>query len=455
MRLWLAMAAGKLVRAALKLLGRNATQMPGVIALKICPDILERMPKPERIIAVTGTNGKTTVTNLIAQALTNTGRKVVSNSKGANIQTGVIAALLTCDTLSGRCKADIGVIECDERSSRLLYPYLKPELIAVTDLFRDSMRRNPHPEYIRDFINSALPAESRLLLNADDPISNQLGPANQKRYYSFDRQDFEPAARNNIVNDARICPVCHKPLVWDMRRYHNIGTVHCENCGYHSPAADYRLVKADPVSQTGRLVYDGKSMDIPLCDMAVYNIYDSLLAACALLEFGLTPAETAASLAGLKVVASRLQHGTACGRPITALMAKGLNPVAVSRCLEQIADTAGTKTVIMTFDDTFYEKVGSENISWAYDVDYEFLTGADISQIIVYGPRYQDNKLRLLIAGIDEAKIIAVRNMDEAAAAFRPELCDKIFIMFDLFRVGELPALIEKLDRHNTGGGQK
>ncbi len=58
--LWLA----KLARRVLLLAGREASNLPGKIALKLCPDFLSLIGRPEIVACVTGTNGKTTTCNL-------------------------------------------------------------------------------------------------------------------------------------------------------------------------------------------------------------------------------------------------------------------------------------------------------------------------------------------------------------------------------------------------------
>ena len=75
LRFHLAVIAAKCVQKAIRLLGRNASHNPGVIALKICPSFMALAPKAPLVICVTGTNGKTTVSNLLTDALIADGRK--------------------------------------------------------------------------------------------------------------------------------------------------------------------------------------------------------------------------------------------------------------------------------------------------------------------------------------------------------------------------------------------
>ena len=172
MRLKLALLAAKFTAFMLKVFGRllhfNGTFFPGKVALKICPDFLKRVAKPKTVIAVTGTDGKTTTCNLLSDALEKCGMKVLNNRFGSNVYEGVVAAFLSGATLSNRCPYDIAVIEIDERSSHKIYPSLKPDYLVVTNLFRDSMKRNAHPEFIYNFIDKAMPEGCTLIQNADD-----------------------------------------------------------------------------------------------------------------------------------------------------------------------------------------------------------------------------------------------------------------------------------------------
>ena len=104
----------------LRLLGRNASHAPGVVAMAICPRYLEMVPKARICICVTGTNGKTTVANMLTDCLTAAGYKTVSNRLGSNIAPGIAAALTNSTNWFGACKADATVFEVDERASRLI-----------------------------------------------------------------------------------------------------------------------------------------------------------------------------------------------------------------------------------------------------------------------------------------------------------------------------------------------
>ena len=231
-RFFFALFMSKLARTMQRMLKMNASYFPGKLAIKLCPDFLGRIEKPETIISVTGTNGKTTVCNMIIDALEKNGYDVLSNRAGSNINAGVASALIAESKLSGKTKKKIAVFEIDERSSKLIYPYIKPTFAVCTNLFRDSIHRNANPEFIFNIINSSLPEESHLILNADDLISCNLGEKNKKTYFSINRLPSDREESINLINDMRICPKCHHKLKYNYVRYHHIGNAKCEFCGY-------------------------------------------------------------------------------------------------------------------------------------------------------------------------------------------------------------------------------
>ena len=287
-RFYFALWAAKGATWLLRRLGRQASYFGGKLAIRLCPDFLGRIGRPATVVGVTGTNGKTTVNNLVSDALTALGADVLSNRFGSNIDAGIASALLAGANWRGKTKRSIAVLELDERSARRIYPYLQPDLLLCTNLFRDSMRRNAHSEYICDLLGGALPARTRLLLNADDPVSAFLAPqCSQRVYFGIDPQPWEPPARDNIVQDGRLCPRCGALLERTFRRYNHIGRVRCPACGLCSPEADYRAVAVDPAALRMTVRCPGEpEAEYPLAGDAMYNVYNSLAALALLRELG-------------------------------------------------------------------------------------------------------------------------------------------------------------------------
>ena len=115
----------------LKIIRRDATQFPGKLAITLCPNFLDQIGKPKTIIAVTGTNGKTTVCNMIENCLKENGYDFMDNQLGSNTNSGIASTFIKGAKLSGKPKKDLAVFEIDERSSIRVYTYVKPIYFVI------------------------------------------------------------------------------------------------------------------------------------------------------------------------------------------------------------------------------------------------------------------------------------------------------------------------------------
>lgn len=154
---YVAAIVGKAMIHGMHLMKRNATNLPGEVALQLCPSLLANFQMPKHVIVVTGTNGKTTVTNLIGNVLKKCGNDIITNAFGGNVDTGIASLLLANSKLNGTLTADTLLLEMDERSAQRILPYVKPDYLVCTNLQRDSMKRNAHVEFIFDFLNRNIP----------------------------------------------------------------------------------------------------------------------------------------------------------------------------------------------------------------------------------------------------------------------------------------------------------
>ncbi len=424
--LWISKAAMFLQ----KLLGMNASYFPGKLAIKLCPDFLGRIDKPETIITVTGTNGKTTCCNMLLDILTENGYDVLNNKAGSNIDAGIASALIAEASLTGKVSKKLGLFEVDERSSKKIYAYVHPNYTVCTNLFRDSIQRNAHPEFIFSFIDSSLPDDTHLILNADDPISSRLREGNKRSYFSIGRLPTDRDKCINIINDMRMCPKCHSGLEYEYVRYHHIGKMRCPVCGFASPEPDFL---ASPDWEKGSFTVrtaDGEE-EYPLVSSSVFNTYNQVAVVAMLRTFGLSAEAIAKSFSHLKIVETRFTSVEKNGVEVITNMTKGQNPVACSIVFDYIRNEPGRKEVILMLDDMTYKKT-TEIMTWVFDADFELLNHESITRVVAAGVRIHDYHLRLLLAGIPEDKIRCVENEADAPKELALERGEKVFILHDL-----------------------
>ena len=413
--LWLA----KLSIIALKITKHNGTHYPGKLAIRICPEFLKYVGKPKRTVAVTGTNGKTTVTNMICDILELSGLRVLSNRTGSNINSGVATSLLAACSIFNRPRHDIAVLEIDERSSLRIYPYVKPDIVVVTNLFRDSIMRNAHPQYIADFLTRSIPAGTQLLLNADDLIAGSVAPANARKYFGIEKMPSDLTECHNLINDIRVCPRCSGELRYEYLRYHHIGKAFCADCGFHSPDYDYTASDVDTEKMTMTVSDSGGSREYKLLSDSIFNIYNMVTVIALLRELGMSHEEIGGYMERVGIVSTRYQVEQVGDVRLVMQMAKEKNALACSRAFDYVSSQQGEKELFLMMNCLGDVTHWSENVSWLYDCDFEFLNKDDITHIVATGARAKDYRLRLLLAGVPDEKIDCIRDEFEATEHLR------------------------------------
>jgi len=447
-RYFIALYAAKACQLLLKLLGRNATYFPGLVAVKVCKDFLAHVTPPKTVIAVTGTNGKTTVSNLLTSILKKNGFSVTNNSFGSNVQMGVISALIEDMTLAGKPKKDIAVLEVDERSSLLIYPYFAPDYLMCNNIMRDSLKRNAHTDFISYIIDTAIPAKTKLILNADDIIAARLGTAcDQKVFFGLEAEKPQVSLPQHI-RDIVYCPDCGAALEYDYVRYNHIGRCKCPGCGNGSPVPDFVVTDIDRDSGTFTVCHNNIRETYELINDNIVNVYNFCGVIALLHQLGLSFEQIAKGFTGGELVKTRYETVKSGDLNITVLMAKGQNPIACARCYDYAAKIPLENKALVIIVDDLGDNIGnSESTCWLYDCDYSALTDPSIQQIVFGGPRCRDHYLRAQLAGVSTDKIRIAEDHKDAAMLIDTAKSKDIMVLFELYRAGNAAEVKEILVR--------
>lgn len=443
-----AFVTAKLAILALRLTGHKGTQLPGRLAIKICPDFLAQVKKPARIVAVTGTNGKTTLTNLLCDLLTADGKTVCSNRYGSNLAAGLATALVSGCGAFGRVKADAAVLEIDERSAPRVFPAIRPQVMVITNLFRDSIMRNAHPAYIADILSRNIPRDTRLVVNADDLISCRVAPECARVYFGIGPMAGDVTECVNLIDDVRICPQCHAPLEYEYRRYHHIGKAACPACGFASPEYDYAGSDVDLARGAMRIADAQGGAEYALLSDSVFDAYNLLAAVAVMRELGYGHEALVSLAARCAIVSSRHEEKRVGDVTLVMQMAKEKNALACSRAFDYVSGREGEKELVLMMNCLGDVKHWSENVSWLYDCDFEFLTRPGIRCIVATGARALDYRLRLLLAGVPEEKIICVEDEMQAVERLPFVKGDQVYLFYgtdSLVFAQKVRARIEQL----------
>ncbi|MCD7845517.1 MAG: MurT ligase domain-containing protein [Oscillospiraceae bacterium] len=443
-RFYAALWTAKLVYRVMRLFGKTGSYLPGRIALRLCPDYLRLVRRAEHIVCVTGTDGKTTTTNMTADLLEKCGYgPVVTNRTGANTEPGVATAMTASVTWRNRSRAKSVVLEVDEHYVPIVCPKIRADYLLVTALLRDSVQRNAHPEYVFNKINRTHQPDMQMILNADEMRSAALLPQNKRIYFGVGPLPGDTRTPENIINDYPLCPVCEHRLTYEYVHYAHIGKVRCPACGFQNPKADILVTAADRETMTMQVSIAGQEYTLPLINDALFNIYNEAAIIALLTAMGTSPALLRDTLGQIAPPETRLAYLQAGGVSIVRMLAKSNNSLPISLLFDHVRKAPGRKLVILAVDDAT-EYGSSERIGWIYDADHEFLNSDSIPQIAVTGRRCHDHIVRLLLAGVPRERLACYTDELEAAGALPLTDIDTIFLLQDLTSY-ELALQVEKV----------
>ena len=381
---------------------RPAANFPGKIALYVDPRLIADLaPKLGRgSVCVVGTNGKTTVTNLLADALELAGQRVVCNRTGANLDSGVATSLLHAGP------SDWGVFECDELWLAKILPQLQATYVVLLNLFRDQLDRVGEIDRIQDSIVGALEKSPNtvLLYNADDPLCARIAERVANRSVAFGVNEDLGLPQNSVA-DAQMCQRCSTMLEYSYRQYGQLGDFSCPTCGFARHALDYAAegVQLGLGGLSFAVRRDGEVLgELSAPYTGAYMVYNLLATAAAADLAGCSMPALQKAIDAFDPQNGRLQTFDVAGRRVLLNLAK--NPTGFNQNLKIVAQDPGDKVVAFFVND---KEGDGRDVSWLWDIDFEELAD-DPSELTVFagGLRANDMQVRLKYAGID-SRVVA------------------------------------------------
>jgi lipid II isoglutaminyl synthase (glutamine-hydrolysing) len=377
-RFALARTAGSLAAGLSRRTGRgDGTTIGGRVTLSLDPHALAHAAAGRDLALVSGTNGKTTTRTLLVAALSTLG-PVASNSGGANLPTGLTAAL-TADRGSRN-----GVLEVDEPFLPAVSAAVHPRAAVLLNLSRDQLDRYAEVRRLAGIWRAALaePGSPVVVANCDDPLVAWAASVAGSRIWV--------SAGQRWAADAAVCPQCGGVIARD-------GTGWSSDCGLTRPDPDW-LVDADQVIDA-----TGGRHRVSLSIPGEVNVGNAALAAAAATLWEVAPADAFAAMSGIGEVEGRYLTTTYAGSRVRLLLAK--NPAGWIEALSMIP--ADTRTVVVAVN---ARAADGRDPSWLWDVPFEVLRGR---RAIATGERSRDVAVRLHYAGVEHVRI------DSESAALR------------------------------------
>ena len=412
-RIFLACLACRAAKILSRVTGHGGTAMPGKVALKLCPDILGYAAKGVKTVIVTGTNGKTTACKMLSQMCAAQGVSYFSNVSGANLKSGLTAEFLAHATVFGKAKYDYAVIECDEGALHTVTAELAPAAIAVTNIFRDQLDRfgevTQTAQYIRQGIQNAPGAVACLNADCMLTVSAGAGLSNQTLYYGI---DVPLTGQTRTVSDVPRCLNCGGQYRYRYQTYAHLGAYYCPDCGMERPEAQVAVTEILELSDSrsrARMRLGDRVYDVTIAIPAIYNVYNAAAALTAAQVLGFDADKCIAALSEVSAGFGRLETLRVGEVETKIVLVK--NPVGLSRALDYLCTIQTPYLAVFCLNDKVND---GTDISWIWDADFDVLAEAyQGDELVVYGTRAEDMKLRLKYAGFDEDRITLAATMDQ------------------------------------------
>jgi UDP-N-acetylmuramyl tripeptide synthase len=339
----------------------SGTVSGGRVGLAVSPRLLTTLSRGREVILVSGTNGKTTTTAMIAAGWA---RPVATNSTGSNMPAGHVAALVAS-------KNAAVVLEVDEAWLGEVTSSTDAGVVVLLNLSRDQLDRANEVRRIAErwrLLFAAAPTV-RVVANANDPL------------VVFAAEVAAHVAWCDVptpwTSDAVSCPHCTLPLHFSESSW-------LSDCGFKKPT-DIATTLGDDV------VVRGATVTLALQMPGEFNRINAAMALTALDELGVDLNVAVARINALTSVAGRFSVRCWRGHRLRLLLAK--NPAGFTAMLDALEpDTADVWLAINA------RVADGHDPSWLYDVPFEVLRGR---RVYCFGDRRLDLATRLDYAGVE------------------------------------------------------
>jgi UDP-N-acetylmuramyl tripeptide synthase len=342
----------------------------GLVAMTLDRSLLRQLGEGRRTVLVTGTNGKSTTTQMAAAALASLGA-VATNSEGANMDAGLIAALATAR------KASVAALEVDEMHLPHVADAVAPRVIVLLNLSRDQLDRVGEINVIERTLRAALARhpDAVVVANCDDVLMTSAA-------YDCPHVVWV-AAGGGWANDSVSCPRSGEVIVRDRSHWYSTGT------DFKRPTPQWWF--------DDEMLYgpDGLALPMKLSLPGAVNRGNAAQAVAAAVACGVDPAAAVAAAAGVDEVAGRYRTVTLGHRTVRTLLAK--NPAGWQEALSMI-EKPGAGVVISVNG----QVPDGEDLSWLWDVRFEHF---EDTFVVAAGERGTDLAVRLTYAGVDHTLV--------------------------------------------------
>lgn len=376
-----AAAVARVATWASRITGRGSGGMiGGLVALKVDPTLMEQLGAGRRSALVTGTNGKSTTTRMLAAALGTAG-PVATNANGDNMDAGIVSALNADRT------STLAAIEVDELHTPATAERLRPETIVLLNLSRDQLDRVGEINSIERRVRAGVVSQPQatIVANCDDVMMTSAAYDNPHVIWV--------AAGNTWAGDSVSCPRTGEPI---HRTVDANGATHWSAT---APLPDGReFARPAPdwwVDDTHLHGPDGFSEPMSLALPGRANRGNAAQAVAAAVSLGADPRAAVRAVETVDDVAGRYRTVQVGQHAAHLLLAK--NPAGWQEAMSMV-DTGADGLVIAVNG----QVADGIDLSWLWDVQFRSFRGLPV---FAAGERAADLSVRLSYADVEHTLV--------------------------------------------------
>lgn len=442
-------ALGKTTLFAERMLHKDGSTFPGKLVTKEFPSYLSTLKYPKDVIMVTGSSGKGSTTNIIAELIRQSGRTVCHNLEGSNMLRGIASTMVKHVTWDGWIPEDAIVLEVDERYLKVVTKYIVPSLVVINNVTRDQPPRQGNFDLVSQEILKGIPESATVLVNADDPVTARfkLKHKGELKTFGIERYEHSFVTLPTAVKDYVYCPKCGKHLHYDYVQYGSVGGFSCPECGFRREKPDYDITAVDTDS---REITINDSLTIPTDAQLLFHLYN-LAAAYGVADIlGIAPEVTERVLREQKLNEKIYSEVDAPSRKFVAISCKAENNATYNLAHYYTFHQPGKKVLVMGVRE-ISRRYSHFDLSWLYDLDMEILLRPEVERVICVGPYAPHFALRLVLAGFKEEQILQAPTMDSL-----PELLEGTEgDVYGILNFDEVPPFLEQAKKYIKEAGRE
>ena len=442
----LALWVGKIIVILTKIFARErGTNVPGVWAFKISKDFISNFSNIDynKVIFITGTNGKSTTNNMIVHCMRSAGKTVCTNLEGANLITGIATAMIKYSSMLGKMKTEFMVFETDERYLQYIYKLLPAKNICITNIQKDQVQRNGEPDYIYQKIKNVINKDTTIYVNNQEPRSKSFEDFVDNVIYYGVEKNSKSFTKDGIYDVTMPCPKCNGKIKFNYYNVDNVGEFECTECDYKSKEnieflarnINYENNTFDCLENTFKIKYTQPFF--------IYN-YTLCIAICN--KFGIEYNQIQEAFESFKNIGGRFEVVKYGSKEIKYVRMKQENPETLQSALNYISSDKEKKIFVMGLSEVkdFYPYYS--NTFYTFDCNLKEFEDSNVEKYICFSEAVAyDSANRLTYAGIpiEKIEILPTENVEEVLKELDKYDVNNIYLITLLKKFEEIQEAVK------------